>query len=328
MRLKLRYRYWVVILSILATLFGLFTMYSLYRWYQNEFPEVTLLNTQFPHVQYFGPKKPFKIQLKKTPPGSYVRLNQISSVAIGAVVVSEDWAFFQHDGIDTNQLKEALKEDLQKGKFKRGGSTITMQVVKNVFLTSEKTIYRKLKEVLLAMELDEKVQKKKILETYFNIAEWGEGIFGIQRAAYYYFQKPASSLSAKEGAFLAMLLPSPKRYSQSFRSKQLTRYAMKTIDNILQKMVQAGYLSAEELAAERTRPLAFELRSDPNPPVEAEESEEDALDDELNNSATSTGSVSSSVSSSEGSADNSGDHYAEEPLEAADPELDPSPQSQ
>jgi monofunctional glycosyltransferase len=274
MRLKVRYRNWVVLVSILATFFGLFTIYSLYRWYRSEFPEVTLLNTHFPHVLYQGPKKPFKIQLKKSPPGSWVRLNQISPVALGAVVVSEDWAFFQHDGIDTKQLKEAIKEDLNKGKFKRGGSTITMQVVKNVFLTNEKTIYRKFKELLLAMELDDKVQKKKILEVYFNIAEWGEGIFGIQNAARFYFKKPASELSAKEGAFLAMLLPSPKRYSQSYRSKQLTRYASRTIQSILGKMVQGGYLSADERAAEDARPLGFEEREDPVPPVESEEVEE------------------------------------------------------
>lgn len=280
--LKIRYRNGVLLISFLAALFGIYTIYSLYQWVEHEFPDVSQLNNQYPHVKYNGPKKPFQIFLKKTPPAYWVRLNQISPAALEAVIMSEDSAFYQHDGVDTNQLKDAIKEDIKKGKFKRGGSTIPMQVIKNVFLTNEKSLYRKAKEILLAVELDKKVSKKKILEVYFNIAEWGEGTFGIQNASYLYFKKPAIELSAKEGAFLAMLLPSPKRYSQSYRSKQLTKYASKTISSILLKMTQAGYLTPEERLSEESKPLSFEKNHEINLPVEPTEENSSSDDSEMN----------------------------------------------
>ena len=91
-----------------------------------------------------------------------------------------------------------------------------------------------------------------------NVAEWGEGIFGIREAARYYFQKGPSQLTAKEGAFLAMLLPSPKRYSESFRRRELSNYAAKTVRSILGKMTQAHYLTEEELGVVVRQPLPFE----------------------------------------------------------------------
>ena len=119
---------------------------------------------------------------------------------------------------------------------------------------------RKLKELLLALQLEKSVKKNKILEIYLNIAEWGEGFFGINDAARIYFQKEPSQLTAKEGAFLAMLLPSPHRYGQSFRKKKMTRFAMEMIDSILEKMVQAGYLDSERVDQEKQVPFSFEVQ--------------------------------------------------------------------
>ena len=279
MRLNFRYRNWIIGVSIVATLLGLYTIRKLYAWYLHEFPEVSRLNVEYPHVHYHGPKTHFTVTLSKSPPATWVRLNQISPVAVAAIVMSEDSAFYQHDGIDVDQLKDAIREDLKKGKFKRGGSTITMQVVKNVFLTSEKTFYRKGKEILLAMELNDRVPKKRVLEAYLNIAEWGEGTFGIQSASLLYFKKPASALTAKEGAFLAMLLPSPKRYSQSYRSHRLTRYATTIIDSILGKLAQVGRITEETRASESARPLSFETSTLGSPPPAGDEEGGDADDD-------------------------------------------------
>ncbi|RYZ73370.1 MAG: hypothetical protein EOP09_01985 [Proteobacteria bacterium] len=248
----------VILVSVLTLAGAGVTGFYLYRWYTREFPEVALLKTHYPHLTYLGPKEPVRVQLKKNAPASWSKLGSIAPAAVGAIVVSEDWAFFQHDGVDTKQLKEAIKEDMEKGKFARGASTITMQVVKNVFLSKEKTLYRKAKEFLLAMEMNEDVPKKRVLEVYLNIAEWGEGIFGITAASHRYFQKSPSQLSPKEGAFLAMLLPSPKRYSQSYRSKELTRYANRTVKQILDKMVQAHYITPEERDIQVSTPLSFE----------------------------------------------------------------------
>ena len=176
-------------------------------------------------------------------------------------MVSEDWAFYQHHGYDPNQIKEALNKDVAERRFARGASTITQQVAKNVFLDSEKNMGRKLKEFLLAVKIEEKFKKPKILEVYLNVIEFGEGLYGIGPAARFYFSKAPKDLTAKEGAFLAMLLPSPKKYSVSFREKRLTKYARRTVNSILGKLVQARYITEEEKTAEQSRPLSFEAAS-------------------------------------------------------------------
>ncbi len=228
--------------------------------------DVRVLKTQYPvmiHRGQEGKGEQPDVKFQATKPDSWVALSDISRLAVGAILVSEDWAFYQHKGFDPKQIREAIQEDLA-GKRTRGASTITQQVVKNVFLTREKTLSRKAKELLLAVKLEELVGKKKILETYLNIAEWGEGIYGIRGAASHYFGKSPSELTAREGAFLAMLLPSPIRYSQSFRDKELTAFARKSIDAILDKMVRANYLTPEERDVAVNERFAFET-----PPAEA-----------------------------------------------------------
>ena len=243
---------------VLGLVVGGSLAYGLYHLVEREFPDVAVLNTKYPLVIYRGPKEPVKIKLVSTPPAGWTKIGEISKEAMGAVVVSEDWAFFSHDGFDANQLKEAIKEDLADRHFTRGASTITMQVVKNVFLSQEKTLYRKAKEFVLAIRLDRHVPKRKVLEVYFNIAEWGEGLFGIGGASHKYFGKSPAELTAKEGAFLAMLLPSPKRYSQSFRDGKLTAYASKTVNSILEKMAQAHYITEDQRDAQIVTRLSFE----------------------------------------------------------------------
>lgn len=236
-------------------------------FYRREIPSVDLLHNQYPVVRYRGPHQSPLIELQKRRPSHWVGIEMISKSVLGAVVVSEDWAFFQHKGYDPNQIVESIKKDWKDGKFSRGASTITQQVVKNVFLEQDKNLWRKFKELYLAAELEESLQsrkkstygkKQKILEIYLNIAEWGEGIFGIKAASQHYFGKSPQELNAKEGAFLAMLLPSPKRYGQSFRSKRLTHYARQTIESILGKMVQAHYLTEEEMNSQVLIPYSFE----------------------------------------------------------------------
>ncbi|MCM2277633.1 MAG: transglycosylase domain-containing protein [Oligoflexia bacterium] len=248
----------VFILSLLTVAAAAGAVWTGYGYLRTEFPDVTLLATRFPVVTYQGKNRSPLVRLQKGKPESWVSLGEVSRVAVGAIIVSEDWAFYRHKGFDANQIKEAVKEDLEEGRFARGASTITQQVVKNVFLEKDKTLWRKLKELLLAVRLESAVGKRKILEAYLNIAEWGEGIYGLRAAARHYFGKEPSELNAKEGAFLAMLLPSPIRYGQSFRAKKLTAYADQTIDAIIEKMTQARYLSDEERVVELNRRLPFE----------------------------------------------------------------------
>ena len=241
---------------------------------QGCFPRFADLKTQYPHVIYHGPKKSSEIVVKKNPPVNWVPLSQVSKVAQGAILVSEDWAFYHHPGYDEKQIKEAIEDSLEAGKLTRGASTITQQVVRNIYLYKQKSITRKIRELWMATKIEKILGKKKILELYLNIAEWGEGVFGIQEASHLYFDKNASELTAKEGAFLAMLLPSPKKYGISFRQHQLTPYARRIVKSVLGKMVQAGYLSSEQKSAEWLKPLRFETKFEPNLPGDDEEVED------------------------------------------------------
>jgi monofunctional biosynthetic peptidoglycan transglycosylase len=245
-------------LSLLSIAAAGAVFYLGHDFLRTEFPDVSVLRHSFPVVTYLGPEKPAHVSLRASRPINWVGLDDISHVAVGAIIVSEDWSFYQHGGYDPNEIKEAIKEDWEDKGFTRGASTITQQVVRNVFLDKDKNLWRKLKELYLAVRLEQVVGKKKILETYMNVAEWGEGVYGIGQASQFYFHKPPAELTAKEGAFLAMLLPSPKRYSQSFRAHKLTEYARSTIDSILGKMVRARYLTDEESALEKVASLSFE----------------------------------------------------------------------
>lgn len=251
--------------------------FLLFLWFRTA-TDVSELRTQFPRVVYDRDSEEAKIEVVKQRPSNWVNLNQMSPIATAAIVLSEDWAFWQHNGFDWTQLWDAMETNLKAGHFVRGGSTITQQVIKNVYLTREKTLGRKLKEAILTVRIERHVSKKRILEIYLNIAEMGPGIYGIGPAARYYFQKHPSQLTAKEGAYLAMLLPSPKRYSVSFRKKTLTPYARGTIRGILSKLAATKRMSEEEYQAALATPLSFEAVQ--APVVESADSEAGPADED------------------------------------------------
>ena len=153
---------------------------------------------------------------------------------------SEDGAFFYHRGFLPDALREALIYDLQVKRFARGGSTITMQLVKNVFLNRNKNFARKLEEALIVwlIENERLTSKERMYEVYLNIVEWGPLVYGIQEASAYYFKKRPSQLTTEESIFLASIVPKPKHFKNSF-----------TADGRLQES-QEGYfrLIAERLA--------------------------------------------------------------------------------
>lgn len=252
----------VYLLTLLTIVVSGLALWLGYSFLTTEFPHPKLLKTQYPLVIY-RPEQPAVplVKIVSSRPSGWVPLSAISKVAVGAVVVSEDWAFYQHKGYDPNQIREAVKESWEEGELVRGASTITQQVVRNVFLTKDKNLWRKIKELFLAVRLEDSVKKARILEIYLNIAEWGPGIYGLGPASRLYFNKAPSELTAKEGAFLAMLLPSPIRYGQSFRSKKLTAYARETVNSILGKMTQAHFITEEERDRELAQPLSFEAAS-------------------------------------------------------------------
>ncbi|MCO4792608.1 MAG: transglycosylase domain-containing protein [Bacteriovoracaceae bacterium] len=223
--------------------------------------DIQKLEKGYVEVTYENKKVEYKITDKK--PSSWIVLTDIPKSAYQAIVISEDWAFFEHEGVDVNQLKKATLDSVS-GKRTRGASTISQQVVKNLFLTPEKTMSRKLKEVLITLYLEQNVSKTKILEIYLNIIEYGEGLYGIENASRHYFKKSSSKLTVREGAFLAMLLPNPKRHAESFRKKELTPFAQKIVNNILKKMKMAHFLTKEQFAKESKGRFSWEKRSTQN----------------------------------------------------------------
>jgi monofunctional glycosyltransferase len=138
----------------------------------------------------------------------WVSMSQISPNVIKAVLIGEDDKFWNHDGFDVKGMEQALERTLKKGKM-AGGSTISQQLSKNLYLSPSKNPVRKLKEAIITWRIEKNLSKRQILEIYLNVAEWGEGIFGIEAAARHYYHKSAKNLSGDEAAHLAAVLPNP-----------------------------------------------------------------------------------------------------------------------
>ena len=238
----------VLYLSIVALLLSPLFMYFSH--------DVEVLRTQYPHAAGIKQGYP-QYEMKKPRPQDWVTLSEISKFGKWAIVLSEDWGFYQHNGIDLNQMKVALSDMIEEQKF-RGASTITQQMVKNIFLYQDKTLWRKMHEIILTQKVEKVLTKDRILELYLNRIEFGPEIFGIKKASYHYFKKHPRWLTPKEGAFLAMLLPSTKRYYQSFRKRKLTDFAKNRINVILMKMRMMKVISLEQFEAEKAAALSWE----------------------------------------------------------------------
>lgn len=223
----------------------LFLVFSpVYMYYSDD---VSRLNTEWPHV--VRPETPTDFadyELQPKAPAYWVRLSQISGYAKWAIILSEDWGFYEHHGVDFSELKKAVDESLRERRLVRGASTISQQVVKNVFLSSSRSLWRKVHEMILTHKMEKVVPKQRILEVYFNIVEFGPGIYGIRQASYHYFRKHPSALTPREGAFLAMLLPSPRRYYVSYRSRHLSAFARSRIRSVLTKLKWARIITDEQ----------------------------------------------------------------------------------
>jgi monofunctional glycosyltransferase len=160
-----------------------------------------------------------------------------------SVIVAEDSRFYKHEGIDVKALKKAIKYDLEKKSFARGASTITQQVAKNLFLSREKSLSRKIKELILAKRMEQELTKGRIIELYLNIVELGPMVYGIGHGSRYYFGKPASALTPRECAFLAAMLPGPRVAYNPYQN--LTR-VMQRSEMILRLLRGKGVLSEDE----------------------------------------------------------------------------------
>lgn len=186
-------------------------------------------------------------QVKLCPGGKdYVPLSAISSYLQKATIISEDAAFWTHQGFDWDQIEKSAKQNWEDGSYRRGGSTITQQLAKNMFLSKEKSLFRKGIEAMITMRMEKVLKKREILERYLNVVEFGKNIFGVKSAASFYFKKSAANLDLAESAFLVMLLPSPVKYSRSFQKKELTPFARKRLIHIISDLGQTGQVTPEE----------------------------------------------------------------------------------
>lgn len=144
----------------------------------------------------------------------WVAYERISVHLKRAVVTSEDARFVEHEGVDWDAVAKAYEENLKRGRPAKGGSTISQQLAKNLFLSSEKSYVRKAQELVITTMLEWMWDKRRILEVYLNVVEWGEGVFGAEAAARHYYGVGAHQLGAEQSARLAAFLPSPKRYGR------------------------------------------------------------------------------------------------------------------
>jgi len=168
----------------------------------------------------------------------WVPLSRISPSLRQAVVAAEDASFFTHEGFDWEGIKEAAKYNLEAGELKRGGSTITQQLAKNLYLSSERSLFRKAREALITRSLEHELTKERILELYLNVAEWGQGVYGAEAASRHHFKKSARDLTPDEAAWLAAILPSPRRYDPIRKTTALTRRHERILNRITRGSTQ------------------------------------------------------------------------------------------
>jgi hypothetical protein len=225
----------------------------------------------------------------------FVPYDEISPFLVASILTTEDNGFFKHRGWVSSEFRTALKHNLERGGFRGGASSITMQMVKNVLLSQEKTLSRKLQELFLVWYLEQEVPKERILELYFNAIEFGPRIYGIGRATQHYFGKRPADLTPLEAAFFSSILPSPKRrYIQYCHGAPLPPWD-RYIHRILAKVHERGRISDEDFASAQGQKLVFDrgesglterqcldwvkkmtARPEPEVPVEADTLDADA----------------------------------------------------
>ena len=208
------------------TVFFLFGAFLLYELLTIPFIAILSLNSTNPTRtalmrqrmrEAAAEEKPLKVVQ------TWIPLSRVPSYVQDAIVVAEDGTFFEHGGIDWFEVQESIEKNLDEGRAARGASTITQQLAKNLFLSTSKDPVRKLKEAAITLLMEQTLSKRRILELYVNLIEWGRGVFGIEAASRVFFGKSASGLTLDEGARLAAVIPSPLRHRPDANSRYVLR---------------------------------------------------------------------------------------------------------
>lgn len=180
-----------------------------------------------------------------TQPG-WLKLEKISYHTINAILTAEDARFYSHFGIDLREIVISFAENWHQGRYVRGASTITQQVVKLLFLDNDKTLWRKAREICGALLVELRLDKNTIVEWYLNLVDFGSGVYGIDQAAHYYFDTPPELLSIPQSILLASVVPSPNRWAHSLRSKELTPVGHQRFISILTRMRSEGFINRQQ----------------------------------------------------------------------------------
>jgi penicillin-binding protein 1A len=188
----------------------------------------------------------------------YVPYSALPSYVPRAVIASEDAGFFGHHGFDFDEIKDSLARDLETGEAVRGGSTLTQQMVKNLFLSRSKTLSRKIREALITLQVEATLPKWRILEIYLNTIEWGPDVYGIGDASWRWFGVPATRLTPKEAAFLATVIPNPKRFWHLYLERgSVTPRWEERVDRLVDRMHEFGYLDDAAWQEALSEPIVF-----------------------------------------------------------------------
>ena len=202
-----------------------------------------------------------------TGPGTtaWTDLDDISPFMIAAVLTTEDGAFYKHHGFNHSAIRNSAAANLKARRFVRGASTITMQLAKNLFLSREKTLSRKIEELVLTDYLEQAFRKDDMMELYLNVIEFGPDVYGVTRAAEYYFGRKPEELNLPESFFLASIMPSPVRYGRLRDKGQVSEGWMKHIQTLMEIAAKNGKVSRAELAEGLAQPIVFVKPGDPRP---------------------------------------------------------------
>jgi len=216
MRIVLRWLLWAVSLAFLA--FALLqAWYAAHIWWWRDHPprETAFMELRLAELDRVGSRA--RLQYV------WVPYQRISVNLKRAMIAAEDAKFVEHEGFDWDGIQHAMDKNLRKGRVVAGGSTITQQLAKNLFLSSERSYWRKTEEALITLMLEAILDKKRIFEIYLNVIEWGDGVFGAEAASRRYFSVSAADLSAEQAARLAAMAPNPRHYERNPGSRGLAR---------------------------------------------------------------------------------------------------------
>jgi len=205
----------VAVLALVVLLYQLWLFLHVWWWVDHNPSTSAFMETRLEVLQDKNPEAELRHQ--------WVPYNRISPNLKRALIAAEDSKFLEHEGFDWEGIQKAYERNLKKGKIVAGGSTISQQLAKNLFLSGSRTPWRKLEEAAITVMLERMMSKRRILEIYMNVIEWGDGVFGAEAAARHYFHTTAANLSAPQAAKLAAMVPNPRYYDKHREARGLQR---------------------------------------------------------------------------------------------------------